>query len=108
MYKLVKLGQIVVGAAVPVAALAAPAVLTAIIAASIVVAEGAQQLYQWQSNWLRYRLTAEALKREKHLYLTHSGPYRSGNRRTLLAERVEAIVAAENTDWAAEFEQPEE
>ncbi|MFD6104592.1 DUF4231 domain-containing protein, partial [Nocardia salmonicida] len=64
-YKRIKLGQIVVGALVPVAALAAPPVFTALIAAAVVAAEGALQLFQWQANWIRYRATAEALKREK-------------------------------------------
>lgn len=74
-YKRVKLSQLVIGAAVPVvAALRVPAAVTATLAAVVVVAEGAQQLYQWQTNWILYRSTAEALKHEKYLYLAAAGP----------------------------------
>ncbi|MFD6221450.1 DUF4231 domain-containing protein [Nocardia asteroides] len=105
-YKRVKLGQIVVGAALPVvAALSAPAVVTASIAAAVVAAEGALQLYQWQSNWIRYRATAEALKREKYLFLAKTGPYRDTGRRRVLADRTEAILAAENASWTAVHEE---
>ncbi|MFI6170651.1 DUF4231 domain-containing protein [Nocardia sp. NPDC051052] len=104
MYKRVKFAQIAVGAAVPVVALSAPAGLTASIAALVVIAEGAQQLFQWHTNWLRYRGTAEALKREKYLYLTASGPYRSPDRRSILVERVEGVVGNENTGWLSEHE----
>ncbi|MGW4843157.1 DUF4231 domain-containing protein [Nocardia brasiliensis] len=108
MYKRVKLGQIVVGATVPVmAALSAPAALTATIAAVVVVAEGAQQLFQWHTNWLRYRATAETLKRERYLFLARGGPYRNGDRRTLLAERLESVLANETSAWTSEHERPQ-
>ncbi|WP_433524225.1 DUF4231 domain-containing protein [Nocardia pseudovaccinii] len=98
-YKQVKLGQIVVGAVVPVVALSAPAVVTAVLAAVVVVAEGAQQLFQWQTNWLGYRSTAEALKHERFLYLAEAGPYRDVDRRAVLAERVENLLGRENVEW---------
>ena len=75
-YNRIKLAQLAVGATVPVvAALQAPAAVTAILAAVVVVAEGVQQLYQWQTTWVLYRATAEALKHEKFLYLAAAGPY---------------------------------
>ncbi len=98
-YKRVKLGQIVIGAVVPVVALSAPAVVTAILAAVVVVAEGAQQLFQWQTNWVSYRATAEALKHEQFLYLAEAGPYRNADRRAVLAERIESLVSRENVGW---------
>ncbi|KAA8889401.1 DUF4231 domain-containing protein [Nocardia colli] len=105
MYKRVKFGQIAVGAAVPVvAALSAPAGVTASIAALVVIAEGAQQLFQWHTNWLRYRGTAEALKREKYLFLANTGPYLSTDRRATLIERVESVLGNENTGWLSEHE----
>ncbi len=100
-YKQVKLGQLIVGAIVPVvAALQAPPAVTASLAAVVVAAEGAQQLYQWQTNWVLYRGTAEALKHEKYLYLAESGPYSVGNRRRVLAERLEGLVSQEHAKWA--------
>jgi hypothetical protein len=99
-YKWVKLFQLVVGSAVPVAAaLTAPAAITAVLAAMVVVAEGTQQLYQWHTNWILYRSTAEALKHEKFLYLAHAGPYAEENRSQVLAERLEGLVSQEHAKW---------
>ncbi|MEV6341279.1 DUF4231 domain-containing protein [Nocardia vinacea] len=99
-YKCVKVGQIAVGAAVPVvAALAVPPAVTAILAAVVVVAEGAQQLFQWHANWILYRSTAESLKHEKFLFVARVGRYGGPDRREVLAERIEALVSQENTQW---------
>ena len=65
----------------------------------VVVLEGAQQLYQWQSNWILYRSTAEALKHERALYLAEAGPYRDEDRHRVLAERVEGLVSQEHAKW---------
>ncbi|MEV2223850.1 DUF4231 domain-containing protein [Nocardia vinacea] len=101
-YKRVKIGQLAVGAAVPVvAALASPPVVTAALAAVVVVAEGAQQLFQWHTNWLRYRSTAEALKHEKFLFVAEVGRYHGPDRRAVLAIRIEDLVSQENTQWTA-------
>ncbi|OXR39768.1 hypothetical protein B7C42_08162 [Nocardia cerradoensis] len=101
-YTRVKIGQIAVGATVPVvAALSAPPAVTAASAAVVVVAEGAQQLFQWHSNWLRYRSSAEALKREKFLYMAGAGRYSASDRRMVLAERLESLISQENTQWIA-------
>lgn len=100
-YKRVKLLQLIVGAIVPVvAALQAPPAVTAALAAVVVVAEGAQQLYQWQTNWVLYRATAESLKHERYLYLAEAGPYSAGNRYQILAERLEGLVSQEHAKWA--------
>jgi hypothetical protein len=100
-YKRVKLSQLIVGAIVPVvAALQVPAAVTASLAAFVVVAEGAQQLYQWQTNWVLYRSTAETLKHEKYLYLAAAGPYSTDDRQRVLAERLEGLVSQEHAKWA--------
>ena len=102
-YKRVKLGQIAVGAVVPVlAAVEVAGWVTAMVAATVVIAEGAQQLFQWQSNWTLYRSAAETLKREQFLYVSEAGPYTGADRRRVLAERVEAVLSNEHTRWAAE------
>jgi hypothetical protein len=99
-FKQFKLLQIVIAAAVPVlAALSAPAAVTASFAAVVVVLEGAQQLYQWQTNWVLYRATAEALKHERYLYLAQAGPYTGADRYRVLAERVEGLVSQEHAKW---------
>lgn len=99
-YKLVKLSQLIIGAVVPVVAgLRVSAAATATLAAFVVVAEGAQQLYQWQTNWVLYRSTAEALKHEKYLYLAAAGPYRAEDRHRVLAERLEGLISQEHATW---------
>ena len=98
-----KVAQILVAAAIPVAAAAgATAWLVAATGATILVLEGLQQLFQFQQNWIGYRATAEALKHEKHLYLSEAGPYAGAARAdALLAERVEGLVSQENAAWSA-------
>jgi hypothetical protein len=101
LYKRVKLSQLIIGAIVPVvAALRVHPAVTASLAAFVVVAEGAQQLYQWQTNWVLYRSTAETLKHEKYLYLAAAGPYRTDDRNRVLAERLEGLVSQEHAKWA--------
>ncbi|MEU8898080.1 DUF4231 domain-containing protein [Nocardia sp. NPDC048505] len=104
-YKTIKIVQLLVGATVPVvAALSAPAWLTAGLAAVVVVAEGTEQLFQWHANWLRYRATTESLKQQKHLFLAGAGAYGGADRRKVLAERVERIVSQETSAWVTEAE----
>lgn len=99
-YKRVKLSQLIVGATVPVVAgLQVTPAVTATLAAFVVVAEGAQQLYQWQTNWVLYRSTAESLKHEKYLYLAAAGPYNTDDRHRVLAERLEGLVSQEHAKW---------
>lgn len=99
IFKRVKAAQLVLGSAVPVLALAGLPAVTAAVAALVVVLEGLQQLHQWQSNWILYRSTAEALKHEKYLYLARAGPYRGTGRARALAERVEGLVSQEHAKW---------
>ena len=81
IFKRTKLAQLIIGAAVPVVALVdLQPIVTASLAAVVVVLEGAQQLYQWQANWILYRSTAEALKHERFLYLAEAGPYGGSDR----------------------------
>ena len=94
-YKWVKVAQLVLAAGVPIAvASAAPGLLTALLGGLVVVLEGVQQLYQWQTNWVLYRSTNEALKHEKFLY------------QRVLAERVEGLVSQEHAKWTDSRHQP--
>jgi hypothetical protein len=68
----------------------------------IAILEGIQQMNRYQANWTSYRATAEALKREKFLYLGKASPYLGApNPQAMLAARVEALVSQENTLWAS-------
>lgn len=102
LYKRTKLGQLVITAAIPVAALlGASKWVPGVIGAIVVVLEGAQQLYRHHEHWITYRSTCEALKRERYLYLAGAGAYASAaNPLTLLAENVEALLSQEQQKWA--------
>jgi hypothetical protein len=102
-YKRLKVVQIVVAAAIPVAAAAsAPGWLMGAGGALIVVLEGYQQLQQYQHNWTSYRSTCEQLKHEKYLFAAGAGPYDGVPAPArVLAERVEALVSQEHASWAS-------
>jgi uncharacterized protein DUF4231 len=101
-YKWLKLIEIALAAVLPVvAAVYSPVWLTGVLAAAIVVLEGAQHVFQFQPNWITYRSTAEALKRERYLYLAGAGEYAVGDRHRLLAERLEVLISQEHAKWTA-------
>jgi hypothetical protein len=106
-YKRLKVLQLVAAAAVPVVAAAeAAAWLTAGFGGVVLVLEGVQQLGQYQSNWITYRSTCEALKHEKYLYLAGAGPYsNSEDRSMVLAEHVEGLVSQEHARWVSSREE---
>jgi uncharacterized protein DUF4231 len=109
-YKTLKVGQIVIAAAIPVVAAAgASAAVAGGMGALVVVAEGLQQLFQFQQNWTSYRSCCEALKREKYLFLVGAGDYRDpAERERILAERVELLVSDETSKWAmSQTQRPE-
>jgi hypothetical protein len=106
-YQALKIASLVLGGAVTVlAAIGAPAWLTASLAASIVAAEGIQQLFQLHTYWISYRATAEALRQQAFLYSAHVDPYADpATRRDRLADVVRAITVKENTSWAKAMQQ---
>jgi Protein of unknown function (DUF4231) len=105
-FKALKICQIVVAAAIPVAAAASvPVWLMGAGGALIVVLEGLQQLEQYQQNWTTYRSTSERLKHEKFLFLGRAGPYAAQSHpESLLAERVEGLVSQEHAAWVSHRE----
>jgi hypothetical protein len=93
---------LVAGALVPIMALATSRqVVVAALGALIVVAEGVAQLTQVHDHWVRYRRTAEALRREAIAFASSAGVYGSGdltdNQR--LASRILDLEAEENNAW---------
>jgi hypothetical protein len=106
-FKRLKVLQLVLAAAIPVIAGAdGPTWLVGGAGAVIVILEGLQQLQQYQQNWASYRSTAERLKHEKFLFLSHAGPYAAAERPlALLAERVEGLVSQEHAAWTAHQEE---
>lgn len=107
-YKGLKILQVILAVAIPIASHADPAVakwLTSIAGAAIALLEGIQHLNQYATLWLMYRSTAERLKHEKYLFLSAAGPYKGLNetdRLVALAERVEEHVSTEHANWVNE------
>lgn len=61
---------------------------------------GFAALMKFQDKWTTYRLTCEALQREKILYQTATAPYRKGSGAYhLFVTNVERILAQENAGW---------
>ena len=101
-YKWLKVLEITIAAALPVvASVHSPVWVTGGLAAAVVVLEGIQHIFQYQEHWITYRATAEALKRERYLYLAQVGPYAGEDRHTQLAERIDGLLSQENAKWAA-------
>lgn len=107
LYKRLKLLEMAIAASLPVVAAMESAVwVTGSLAALIVVLEGGQHLYQFQEHWITYRSTAEALKHEHFLYLAAAGPYATGDRHRVLAERIEGLISQEHAKWTASQQEP--
>jgi len=105
-YKRIKLALIAVSAAIPILAFAplgeATRYVVAAAGVAIALLEGLLLLNQYGELWVKYRHTAEGLKRERSLLLAGAGDYRDKpavEALRLLAERTEAIIAQENQQW---------
>ena len=100
-YIVVRLVAITAAAVVTVlAAWGAPGPLTASFGAVIVVAEGAQQLFQFHTNWINYRRCAEEMRQQAILYVARAQPYDGADRRDLLAAAMHSLVSTEGVNWA--------
>jgi len=75
-------------------------VLTGAMGVAVATIGGLLSLYRFQEKWIEYRVTAENLKREKFFFLTGTVPYDADDKFQVLVTRVEAILAAENVQWA--------
>ena len=101
-YQALKLAALAAGAVVTVlAALSAPAALTASLAGVIVVLEGAQQLFQFHPNWISYRGTAETLRHLAFVYVADVSPFDDpATRRERLATALQEVTRKEAAAWA--------
>ena len=118
-YKRLKIGQIALIALIPFLAAVqddlqillppnyamVPMVLIAFVGLAVILLEVIQHLNQYQQNWIHYRSTCEALKREKFLFLADAGPYaRLEDTRAHLAERIEELISGEQSTRFATLE----
>ncbi len=77
-------------------------IIAAALSATLVVATGMLAHLKSHENWLSYRASWDALERERRLFETGSGLYRSlPDKDSLFVERVEAILTKEGIDFFA-------
>jgi Protein of unknown function (DUF4231) len=102
-YIVLKCATIAAGASVPLLITNDRWLLGASLAGAFVaVAEGVQQLLHNHENWIRYRTTAELLRREAFAFAARLGPYdhlEADVRQRRLAEHVQSILVGENQTW---------
>jgi hypothetical protein len=75
-------------------------VLVAVLSPTIAIAMGVISLFQLQQNWLSYRATWDALKREPHLRTARLSDYSTTtDPNALFVHRVEALLSKEGAEW---------
>jgi hypothetical protein len=104
-FKQLRLAEIVLASVIPLLTAYADKdlhlkVIAGIVGVLVAVIAGALALYKQQENWIHYRTTAEALAREKMLFLTRSGPYTGDSAFQEFVGRIENIRGSENSQWA--------
>jgi hypothetical protein len=104
-YQFIKTLVIIISASIPVLAIMITGddqilkIAVGVAGVLIVVLEGILSHYKYKDIWLKYRMTSEMLNREKILYLTSSGPYKTNKTLQSFVERSEAIMSTENQTW---------
>lgn len=74
-------------------------IMSSIMGAVIVGITGIAQLKKYHENWIMYRSTEEALKKEKHTFENDAGEYAglsSDEKKRRLVENVESIISNQN------------
>jgi hypothetical protein len=73
----------------------------------ITLCAGITHLCQFQERWIEYRTTAEALKKERFLFVTRTEPYNNEDAFPILVQRIETVASKENVTWAQHLMKPE-
>ncbi len=76
--------------------------ITAILGGVITIVTALSQMDTYFETWVLYRTTAEALKRERFLYINNAADYSNlmdTVKNKLLVERVEAMLSSENSKF---------
>jgi hypothetical protein len=105
-YQSLKVLSLLLAAAVTVmAAMSAPALVTASAGAAIVVAEGLQQLFKFHPNWVRYRVVTETLREHAYRYATRLAPYDDvATAQARFGESYAALISGERSQWMVQMQ----
>ena len=113
-YQIIKALVIIISASIPVLAIIIKSnddrlkLTVGVAGVLIIVLEGILSLYKYKEIWLKYRMTSEMLNREKILYLTNSGPYKTNKNFPSFVERAEVIMSEENKNWLFDQQKTED
>lgn len=79
---------------------------TIVVSLTVAAAAAVENVFKFGESWRTFRSAAESLRREKSLYDVEAGPYRRAKNPFLLfTERCEEIIAQQNGQWLARYEQ---
>ena len=83
--------------------------LATITSVIVVILTAALKTFKYQENWINYRTTCEALKKEKYLFDAALSDYQqSEDREAQFIDRVEALLSREHTIWLSVQKKKEE
>jgi hypothetical protein len=98
-FKALKIVQLVAAAIIPLFVLFGvpnSEKVAAVLGLIILIVEGLQQLNKYETNWIRYRSTCEALKHERYLFKTSAGPYAKAEQAIpALVQRIDDLISQE-------------
>jgi hypothetical protein len=101
-YRIIEISILIVGAAVPVAALSFPGngMAAAVLGAIVVVLTGLRHVFQWHDNYLRFTTASSFLTQAQRSYDVHSPPYDdSATRERELIALVNRVEDQETEGW---------
>jgi hypothetical protein len=70
-----------------------------VLGVALALLTGLEVLFKFHDKWTNYRGTLETLKQEKFMFLSKAGPYKNDQSLSTLTERIETILAKENSTW---------
>lgn len=104
-FEQIKLAEIVLAALIPFCSILIDAewmwmrMVVGGLGVVVTILGGMALVKKYQDNWVSYRVTAEALKSEKYLFLMKSGIYAGTDAEEVFVNRVETILGDENQKW---------
>jgi len=77
-------------------------IISSVLGGIVIVFTSIQQLFKFQENWILFRTTEEALRREYHLYITKAGEYADlpeSELKPTIVEKVEALLLSQYSSF---------